>query len=154
MRRSSDPGGLKARLRRQVPCGVIGSTRNVKAPKLASLRGLVESQLLDDLRLRGTHAPARLLLVATTTAAATVAAATAAATTTTVATTAAAAATALFARSGFVDRQAAAFDFLEVQGLDGGLSLAIVAHFDKAEAFAAAGVTVLYDRGVLYLAKF
>ena len=95
-------------------------------------------------------------LVPTAAAAATIAAAaatSAAATTAAIATTAtAAAATTLFARASFIDRQATAIDLFEVEGLDRGLGLAVVVHFDKAKTFAAARITVLNHGRVLHLA--
>src|SRR5436190_10858138 len=88
-------------------------------------------------------------LVASATAAATAAVA-ASATTTTAATTSSAA---LFAGPGFVDSQAAAINFLQVERLNGSLGLAVVVHFDKAKTLAASGITVLNDRRIFHLAK-
>src|SRR6185436_10014546 len=68
------------------------------------------------------------------------AAVTAAAASTTTSTTAVATSTSLFARASFVNGQVTAFDFLQVEALDGRLALGGIAHFDEAEAFAPAGV--------------
>jgi hypothetical protein len=81
--------------------------------------------------------------IAAAAAAATAAIAAAAATTTTAA---------LFARAGFVDGQATAIDFFQVESLNGRLSLAIVVHFDEAKSLAAAGVTILDDLSTFHLA--
>src|SRR4051812_41653618 len=88
---------------------------------------------------------------ATTTAAAKAAAstATAAVATTTAAATVSAAATtagtALFARTGFVDGECSAVVFLAIQRRDRGLGFVIGSHFDKAKAFASAGVAIVDD---------
>src|SRR5688572_29297374 len=75
------------------------------------------------------------------------AAAEAAATTAAAATKAAAAAAARLHRTGFVHHQGAAALLLAVHALDGGLRLGGAAHFDKAEALGAAGVTFHHDLG-------
>ena len=91
-------------------------------------------------------------VAATTTAAATATAVTAAATTTTVAaTTAAAEATATgsawFHGAGFVDYEVTATKVLTMHALDSGLCFGIAAHFDKAKALRAAGVTFHHHLG-------
>jgi hypothetical protein len=92
-----------------------------------------------------------------TTSAATVTAATgAAATGTTAVATAAAATTEAaaaragrtgFHRTGFVHHEATATELLAIHGIDGGLCLRIIAHFDETETFRAAGVTFHHDFG-------
>jgi len=67
--------------------------------------------------------------------------------------TAATAAATLFPWASFVDRQAATVYFLQVQCLNGCLSLSVVGHFDETEALAAARVAVLNDRRIFHLAK-
>ena len=90
-------------------------------------------------------------VAATTTAAATATAVTAAATTTVAATTAAAEATATgsawFHGAGFVDYEVTATKVLTMHALDSGLCFGIAAHFDKAKALRAAGVTFHHHLG-------
>jgi len=54
-------------------------------------------------------------------------------------------ATAFLARPGLVDREAAAFGLLAIQGRDGDLRLLGAAHLDKAEPLRAAGVAIHDD---------
>jgi len=91
----------------------------------------------------GLVASAAAAAAAATTAATAVAAATSAPSTTTTAT----AATAIFAGSGFIDRQRPTVVILAVEPPDGRLSLLVVAHFDEAETLAAAALAVLNDLG-------
>lgn len=79
------------------------------------------------------------------------ASAAAAAVTAATATTAASAAT-IFARLGFIDRKGAPRVLLPIQALDGRLRFRVVAHFDEAEAFAVAGVTICDDLGTFHRA--
>jgi len=84
---------------------------------------------------------------ATTTTAAVATATTAAATesTTTAATTTATATGGVFAGTGFVDGQGAAFVLLAVERGNGGLGFGVVGHFNEAKTFAAAGVAIVDD---------
>lgn len=50
-----------------------------------------------------------------------------------------------FAGAGFIDGQGTTIVFLLVQGIDGGIGIVIVGHFNEAEAFAATGFPVLND---------
>jgi hypothetical protein len=83
-------------------------------------------------------------------AATTAAAVTAATTTAAAATTTAA----IFARAGFVDGERSAIMLFAVHAGDRRLGFLVVLHFDKAEAFAPAGVAVHDDLGTLYCAVF
>jgi hypothetical protein len=78
------------------------------------------------------------------------AAATVAAPSTTAAAAVAAATAPRFAGLGLVDREATAVDFLVMKTLDGGLSLGLAAHFDKAKAFAPTRVAILDDLRALH----
>jgi hypothetical protein len=84
---------------------------------------------------------------ATTTTSAAIA--TAAVTATTIATAVGAAETsrALFTGTSFIHHNGAACHGLTIQSVDGGLSLGIRAHFDKAETLGAAGFAVHHDLG-------
>src|SRR5450830_1521011 len=87
-------------------------------------------------------------VTATTTAAA--ASATAVTAATASATTEAAAASAgrtCFHRTGFVNHETTATVLLTVHAVDSSLCLSVAAHFHKAEAFGAAGVTFHHDLG-------
>jgi len=80
------------------------------------------------------------------TAAAAAVAATGAATTTTAAAAEAARRTSLHG-TGLIDHHATAAERLAVHAIDCGLRLGIAAHFNKAEAFGAAGVTFHHHFG-------
>src|SRR4051812_24886281 len=115
--------------------------RPADEPRAPHQSGALERIVLVPASSAAAASTAAAAVAAATAASATAAAATAA-TITASAATAAAAAGAIFARLGFIDGELPAVMFLAVEGCDRGLCLGIAAHLHKAEALAAAGVTV------------
>lgn len=113
-------------------------------PRLGKLPAAAATTATAVTTTSATSAATATTITATTTAAAATVAATATAT----------AAATLFTRASFVDRQAASINLFKIEGLNGGLGLAVVAHFDEAKTLAAASITILDNRRVLNLAEF